>query len=203
MSRKDNLLPVQWGCAWAVRRDRLQLAAQPGDMHIHGMDGSAPAMGTEVFSDTAGGFTVYYYSGGSGFTSPTWQGYASALLEVSPAIVNWLVASGFTLGTPLLTDANGDGVSLLMAYALGLDPSQNHSGAMPVPVLSSGTLGFSFYGASEGVTYTVEVSTDLITWSTVGVTLSAPHASGVRTAFVDATAAPPCRFLHLVISSSY
>jgi hypothetical protein len=35
--------------------------------------GSAPTMGKEVFKDTASGFTVNYYNGAAGFTSPTWN----------------------------------------------------------------------------------------------------------------------------------
>jgi hypothetical protein len=30
-------------------------------------------MGKEVFKDTASGFTVNYYNGAAGFTSPTWN----------------------------------------------------------------------------------------------------------------------------------
>jgi hypothetical protein len=37
--------------------------------------GNAPTMGSSVFSSTASGFTVYYLSGKTGFTTPTWQGY--------------------------------------------------------------------------------------------------------------------------------
>jgi hypothetical protein len=39
--------------------------------------GDAPTMGSEVFSDTASGFTVHYVNGAAGFTSPTWEGYPS------------------------------------------------------------------------------------------------------------------------------
>jgi len=38
---------------------------------------NAPSMGTGVFGNAASGFTVSYYSGSSGWTSPLWSGYAS------------------------------------------------------------------------------------------------------------------------------
>ena len=36
----------------------------------------------------------------------------------------WLVSHGLPYDTDLNQDLNGDGVTLLMAYALGLDPKQ-------------------------------------------------------------------------------
>jgi hypothetical protein len=35
-------------------------------------DGNAPTMGSDVFEDCASDFTVYYETGATGFTSPTW-----------------------------------------------------------------------------------------------------------------------------------
>ncbi|GEM_PF-1383262 len=41
-------------------------------------EGNAPTMGNYVFSIPSSGFTVYYYSGATGFTTPTWTaGYAT------------------------------------------------------------------------------------------------------------------------------
>jgi hypothetical protein len=39
--------------------------------------GNAPAMGSGVFQSTAHSFVVDYYNGATGFTTPTWDGYAS------------------------------------------------------------------------------------------------------------------------------
>lgn len=47
--------------------------------------GDAPTVGDRVFgsfSVTPGQFCIYYHSGTSGWTSPTWNGYPSACLEV-------------------------------------------------------------------------------------------------------------------------
>ena len=40
--------------------------------------GNAPTMGSGVFDSTGNGFTVYYRSGQTGFTSPTWNGYPAS-----------------------------------------------------------------------------------------------------------------------------
>ncbi len=47
--------------------------------------GNAPfSMGGNVFLSTASGFTVYYYNGRAGFTSPTWNGYPAVNLGLFP-----------------------------------------------------------------------------------------------------------------------
>jgi hypothetical protein len=43
--------------------------------------GNAPTMGTGVFANAAGGFTVKYHSGTTGFTSPTWNGYPAINMD--------------------------------------------------------------------------------------------------------------------------
>jgi hypothetical protein len=40
--------------------------------------GNAPSMGTGVFNAADSGFTVYFFNGKAGFTSPTWEGYPTA-----------------------------------------------------------------------------------------------------------------------------
>jgi uncharacterized cupredoxin-like copper-binding protein len=51
--------------------------------------GNAPSMQPEVFDATASGFTIHYYNGKIGFTSPIWMGYPSAAMGVlyAPEIV--------------------------------------------------------------------------------------------------------------------
>jgi hypothetical protein len=43
--------------------------------------GNAPTLGSTVFDQAASGFTVYYTNGSSGFTSPTWKGYAAFAMQ--------------------------------------------------------------------------------------------------------------------------
>ena len=48
--------------------------------------GNAPSMESDVFGNTASGFTVYYYKGRTGFTTPTWHGYPCVALDSAPEI---------------------------------------------------------------------------------------------------------------------
>ncbi|MBK1881873.1 leucine-rich repeat domain-containing protein [Luteolibacter pohnpeiensis] len=161
-------------------------------------NGDAPDMGESVFDHTADAFTVYYYSSSTGFESPTWLGYPAVALEIPSSFATWLTGNGYSPGTSMATDTNSDGVSLLMAYALNLDPSENLASSMPQPVLADDEMSLSFYGNSSDVTYTAETSTDLENWTTDGVSLSDPDANGLRTAEVAQDGAS--RFIRLVVS---
>jgi hypothetical protein len=160
--------------------------------------GDAPSLGSSVFGNTAPGFTIHYLSRNTGFTSPTWNGYPSVMLDAVPsASETWLLGHGYPLDTDLHQDLNGDGVSLLMAYALDLDPNLNLRSSLPQPVLDTGTLSISFYAASGGITYTVESSIALGIWTTEGVTVSPLDIDGRSTASVGLDS--PSKFLRLVV----
>ena len=115
------------------------------------------------FNNTAAGFTVYYLKGKTGFSSPTWRGYPATIIDpaTQPA-ATWLLANGQPYNANLNTDTNQDGVSLLMAYALNLDPRLDLSGRLPQATLQGDALGMTFYSASPGLTYRVEASADLV-----------------------------------------
>ncbi|NJR43112.1 MAG: hypothetical protein HC767_11125 [Akkermansiaceae bacterium] len=159
--------------------------------------GNAPTP-LESYYGFSPNFKTYYFNGKTGFTSPTWFGYPSVNMGAESAIKPWLVSQGFAFDANLQDDGNNDGVSLLMAYALNLQPNQNLSGSMPKPVINGNQMNFSFYAGSAGVNYSVETSSDLQNWTTTGVTLSSPSASQVRTASVSATAQK--QFMRLVAS---
>ena len=160
--------------------------------------GDAPGLYTPAFVNTAPGFTCYYFSNRTGFTSPTWAGYPSVMInEATKPVALWLLARGFAPNTNLHQDPDGDGVSLLMAYALDLDPRLNLRSSLPVPVLNGNTLSLSFHATSPGVTYRVETSTDLQTWITTGVTQSPPGPDQRSTATVPRDG--PSRFLRLAV----
>ena len=74
-----------------------------------------------------------------------------------------------------------------MDYALNLNPKQNQSGSIPQPVIAGNQMTLSYSAGSTGVTYTVETSADMQTWTTNGVTLSAPDAKKFQTATVPMT----------------
>jgi hypothetical protein len=137
--------------------------------------GNAPLMGTGVFALTAAGFKISYYTDRTGFTPTTWLGYPTVGLAPPAAVFDsWLVLNGLPVGLNPQSDSNGDGVNLMMAYALNLDPNKNLSGSMPAPVLSGNQLSMTFYAASKGARYIVQSSNDLKTWTTQNVKLTAP-----------------------------
>jgi hypothetical protein len=159
--------------------------------------GSAPTMGGSVFDYTASGFTVFYFNGKTGFSSPRWYGYPAVNMGDSSPFPPWLLTNGFAYNTDLQSDPDGDKVSLLMAYALNLDPKANLSGLMPRPVIAANRMSLTFYTGSIGINYSVEASDDLRDWSTAGVILSAPDANQCRTATANMTGSS--RFLRLVV----
>lgn len=148
------------------------------------------------FTSNASGFTVYYFNGKAGFTAPTWQGYPSVNMGPVSPVAPWLLTNGFAYNASLTADPNNDGVSLLIAYALNLDPKQNLSGSLPKAMRAGSQMSLTFYAGSQGVTYAVEASADMQSWSTAGVTLSVPDINNFRTATVDASG--PGRFLRVV-----
>ena len=100
------------------------------------------------------------------------------------ATTSWLVAHGFDSGTDLLSSPQHDGMSLLLDYALNLDPSVSQSRSMPQAVIAAGQLSLTYYAGNTDVTYSVETSTDLQNWTPTGVATSDPDLSGKRTASI-------------------
>ena len=66
-------------------------------------------------------------------------------------IAPWLVSHGFPANANLQADPNGDGVGLLIAYALNLDPNQNLRGSLPRPVTTANQMGLTFYPEAMGL----------------------------------------------------
>lgn len=160
--------------------------------------GNAPGtFGTNVFQAAATGFTVYFNSTANGFTVPTWRGYPASATGPNAALTNWLLGYNLPANSDIKSDTNGDGVSLLMAYALNLNPSQNLSGSLPQAEFPAEEMQMSFYAGAAGVTYVVEISPDLVHWSEEGVSYS--DLNQIRTATASRT--PGSRFMRL--SASY
>ena len=115
------------------------------------------------------------------------------MLEVSaltPApFVTWAVQQEIAAGLPAGTieanpgaDYNGDGVTNLAAYALGL--SATTSARLPAAAISGGQLRLVYPRdtAKSDITLAPEVSTDLVNWYAVG-------AGGAPAGFADTTIA--------------
>lgn len=160
--------------------------------------GNAPTIGTAVFYTSLGVSTVYIFDKVTGFTLPNWGGLPVTTMGPSSPLPPWLLVNGLPHNSAVDSDLNGDGVTLLMAYALGLNPQQNLSGSLPKAQVSEGQLSLTFYANSGGITYSVETSTDLNAWTTNGVVLSPIDSSGERTASVSTSGSQ--RFMRIVIT---
>lgn len=132
-----------------------------------------------------------------GFSSPEWRSYPAINMGGVSAWPPWLLANGLPLDSDALADANGDGVPLLLSYALDLDPRMQAGDQMPEAEITGEQMRMVFFAGREELTYAVETSLDLENWSIDGVSLSDPDADGRRTASVPIGA--PQRFLRLVI----
>ena len=163
--------------------------------------GNAPGdIGVDIFG-TNSLVRVNYLSGKAGFTSPRWrargtfigyQSFARTSLEM------WLILNGMPFDQDMLLDSNGDGVNLLMAYALNLDPKVNLSGRLPLPTFSSSQMAMTFYAGRPDVTYAVVASENLVSWTDTDVTLTPLDLQQMRTATVAISGQP--KFMRLVVT---
>ncbi len=71
-----------------------------------------------------------------------------------------------------LSDPDHDGIVNLLEYAFGFDPEKGSAALKPKLGKSGSNATLSFPALRAELTYSVEVSTDLKTWSTTGVTLT-------------------------------
>lgn len=165
--------------------------------------GIAPTVAFNAFQLTSSGFTVYYLdAAAAGFNESPWSDYQNTPVNMgentTPATA-WLLSKGLPANSNIQSDSNGDGVSLLMACALNLDPYLNLTHSMPQPVCGANQMSLSFYAGSTGINYVVATSDDMMNWSTTGVTLSEADAHQVRTATVSGYG--PRRFMRIEVSN--
>ena len=101
--------------------------------------GDAPGtFGTSVFDFVASGFIVYFYEGGSGYTAPTWHGYASEMLPRALLVLSYEI----------------DGNSVLIT-----DCDESASGSLEIPAVIEGEPVTSIrYSAFEGCAGLTSVS---------------------------------------------
>jgi hypothetical protein len=67
-------------------------------------------------------------------------------------------------------DPDGDGMTNLLEYAFGSSPKEAAQTRAPVPSVASNQLAITFPLLRQSLTYTVEASSDLVSWSTVTYT---------------------------------
>ena len=94
---------------------------------------------------------------------------------------------------------SGDGMQNLLNYALGLSASATSSNAsLNTQVNADGRLALTFMRARGELTYTVEVSDDLVTWTGIAAN---PGAVGEFVTVTDSSATISAkRFIRLEVS---
>jgi hypothetical protein len=118
--------------------------------------------------------------------------------DLKYSAAGWLLANELRHDTDLHHDLSGDGVSLLLAYSLGID-TNNAAKNLPQPVFDSDDVSITFYAGRAEITYRVATSTDLETWTEQGVVLSDFDDMNRRTATAGLPPGSPQRFLRLVV----
>jgi beta-glucanase (GH16 family) len=113
----------------------------------------------------------------------------SQLVEVPVTYAAWQLGQGIPAGAPPAEDRNANGVADLIDYAIG--------DSRPAPGLQNGKLSLSFMRSRPAVTYSVECSSDLSTWTTLATN---PGTVGALVTVTDTAAATPARFLRLRIT---
>lgn len=160
-----------------------------------------------AFSNAAFGSRILT-AGGEGSFVVTQSGNTVQLSQYLNALQTWRLANfGTSANSGNAADSadpDGDGVPNLMEYALGSDPNSSLSAGRAIASLTSDGLRvtLSFLRARSDLTYIVEGSADLASWSVVATN---PGAPGQNVVVVDnvnvSTATPPRRFLRLRVTS--
>ena len=173
----DAPLPVTWSLTGAAAHF---LPPGPG-LTIPAGAASADLVLTPIANNTAeGDRTLTLTLQASSLLRTAAPAAATVTLHDKPADAWRLDHFGADANTPAAADAadwDGDGAENLLEYALGLDPVQSSALA-----LSGGTGGSTLLltyqpnPAAVDVTYVVEVSQDLSTWSASGVASVPPPA---------------------------
>lgn len=130
------------------------------------------------------------------------SGLGSCLLTVTSATVTLSDFTSSTLNNFLATagvpaasraydqDPDGDGITNLMEYALGLNPMSADVGGLPTMQASGGNLTLTYHKARNDVVYEAITTTTLSdpgSWTTTGVTQGTANGSGMVTASVPLT----------------
>lgn len=97
-------------------------------------------------------------------------------------------------------DADSDGISNLMEYALGLDPLDGDVTELPVAQISDGRLNYTYRRLRADLIYQVETAGDFAGWTIGGVDQGTPLPDGTTTASVPLTAGPAFLRLKVVLA---
>ena len=108
----------------------------------------------------------------------------------------WEIANGLDRNNPadLTLDLDGDSIANGLEYALGTAANVPNRTGLPVLGTDVGKLTFTFNRARSELTYTVQASDDLQTWTDLAVN---PGTAGSPVTVVDPNTTSPNRYLRL------
>ena len=177
---------------------------------------------TLQWSKVSGPGTVNFASPNAEFTSVTFSALGTYILRLTAtgtvvvfdeitvtATESYDAWAVRTLGTlnPLiagmLRDPDFDGLQNLLEFALGLNPANGGYAGMPVASTTGGllTLTYQRYTGCD-VTYIVEASSNLTTWSSTGISESMTSATGtLQTWTAVETSAAARRYMRVRVTS--
>ncbi len=162
---------------------------------------------TGVFTlNVTGLITETSYSFRAYATNAAGTTYSSVPSFLTPPLSDTLADYLAAAGIPVAqrgpdADPDGDGLTNLLEYALGLAPNTSSNNGLPDTVFESGNLSLTYRQAVGDVSYVVEVSSlpfDTTGWTKVGVNQGTPDISGVTKATIPATGSS--RFLRLRVT---
>ena len=147
----------------------------------------ASAATTASFS-SAGTYVLRFTATGTATVSD------DLIITVTESYDAWAVRtldSADPLVTGMLRDPDNDGISNLVEFALGLNPTSASSSGLPQPLAEGGSLTLTYqrYSGCE-LTYIVEVSDDLISWSSSTVSETMSGSSGTIQTWVATDSRP-------------
>ncbi len=130
-------------------------------------------------------------------------GYSDVVFHATaaPGYAAWAagIAWAGADATPV-SDADSDGLSNLMEYALGGDPISSGAAPNPVIQMAGARLQLSFFRAHGELVYNVQSSSDLTNWADILYSPTAVGMSQTVTDTVDLDANSPRRFMRLQVS---
>jgi hypothetical protein len=117
-------------------------------------------------------------------------------LNIATQAANYIASFGLSGTDAVLTaDPDHDGIANLMEYALGLNPAVASLSGLPVVTVKnySGTsylsMTFNRSSLATDLTYIVQVSGDMVSWTNVGISTAGGMTNG--TGFVTETGSAP------------
>ena len=134
------------------------------------------------------------------------DGAGSSLNRILPAgygsdAASWTAASPSPGTPPLSDDPDLDGLSALIEYALNLDPESPDADQLPMPLVEGDQLTYSYPRdtSKTDISYQVEASSDLKTWTPVSDTLVG-QSGNIETRKASLPLTEGRRYLRLKIS---